>query len=228
MVAAGEEALSVAGAGSSEPVGKLRITMTAFGEQSPFRRILWKFAVEHPRVAITLHSSDHAVDLVREGFDLAIRLGRLADSSLKSRRIADFERVLVAAPEYLKGRDPIDTPEDLSNHSFVAISGFSGDMTLQRNDENVVVSPRVEQVEVNSVSAAKSAVIAGLGIRQLPLSEIEAEIISGKLVRVIPEWSLPILGVYAVWPDAGPQKALTRRLIDFFLTQQSFGSGKSY
>lgn len=217
MVAAGEEALGVAGAGSAEPIGELRITMPAFGERSPLRQILWKFAVEHPRVILTLHSSDHPVDLVKEGFDLAIRLGRLADSSLKSRRVGDFQRVLVASPDYLTSRDPIETPEDLSTHRFIAISDFPDEMILQSDDESVSLTARRVQVEVNSVTSAKSAVIAGLGIRQLPLSDIEDELASGDLVRVLPEWSLPLLGIYAVWPDAGPQKALTRRLIEFFL-----------
>ncbi|MDA5095076.1 LysR family transcriptional regulator [Aliiroseovarius sp. KMU-50] len=217
MVAAGEEALGVAGAESAEPVGKLRITMPAFGERSPLRRVLWKFAVEHPRVTITLHGSDHPVDIVKEGFDLAIRLGRLADSSLKSRRVANFQRVLVASPDYLASHARIKTPDDLSDHAFVAISQFVNDINLESDGESVSLTPRKVPIEVNSVTAAKSAVIASLGIRQLPLSEVEGELASGDLVRVLPDWSLPLLGIYAVWPDAGPQKMLTRRLIDFFL-----------
>lgn len=221
MVAAGEEALDVAGAGSAEPVGHLRITMPAFGERSPLRKILWEFSVTYPRVSITLHNSDHAIDLVKDGFDLAIRLGRLADSSLKSRRIADFELVLVASPSYLAAHDPIETPEDLSIHSFIAISQFSTEIALRQGDESVIVSPQRMRVEVNSVAAAKSAIIAGVGIRQLPFSDIKDELASGDLVRVLPKWTLPIGGIYAVWPDAGPQKALTRLVIDAFVARRN-------
>lgn len=208
------------GAGSAEPVGRLRITMPAFGERSPLRRVLWRFAREHPRIAIDLHGSDYPVDLIRDGFDLAIRLGQLADSSLKSRRIADFERVLVAAPDYLAAHDPIETPEDLAAHSFIEISGFTDDTTLHRDGMAVRPAPRPPRVVVNSVTDAKSAVVAGMGIRQLPRGDIMAELEAGELVRVLPDWSLPMLGIYAVWPDAGPQKALTRLLIDYFLAHK--------
>ena len=69
--------------------------------------------------------------------------------------------------------------------------------------------------------SAKSAILAGLGVRHLPLGEVEEEITSGKLVKVMPQWSVPDLGVYAVWPDFGPKKGLTRRLIEFFLDDRA-------
>ncbi len=72
------------------------------------------------------------------------------------------------------------------------------------------------RVEVDTIASAKSAIIAGLGVQLLPLSEIEEEIAAGKLVLVLPQWGPPDFGIYAVWPDIGPKKALTRRLIAFF------------
>ncbi|MEQ8701754.1 MAG: LysR family transcriptional regulator [Bauldia litoralis] len=221
MVAAGEEALDAVGAGSDEPVGALHITMPAWGERTQLRQALWDFARRHPLVSISLHSSDAPADLVREGFDLAIRLGQLADSSLKTRRIADFERVLVASPAYLAHRKPVRTLEDLAACDFIAISILPPTMTLQRESRAVSFQPEHVRLEVDTIASAKSAILAGLGVQHLPLGEVEEEIASGKLVRVLPQWRLPVLGVYAVWPDIGPQKALTRRLIDFFLDQKA-------
>lgn len=221
MVAAGEEALDAVGAGSDEPVGALHITMPAWGERTRLRQALWDFARRHPLVSISLHSSDAPADLVREGFDLAIRLGQLADSSLKTRRIADFERVLVASPAYLAHRKPVRTLEDLAACDFIAISILPPTMTLQRESRAVSFQPEHVRLEVDTIASAKSAILAGLGVQHLPLGEVEEEIASGKLVRVLPQWRLPVLGVYAVWPDIGPQKALTRRLIDFFLDQKA-------
>ncbi|MEP0320558.1 LysR family transcriptional regulator [Bauldia litoralis] len=221
MVAAGEEALDAVGAGSDEPVGALHITMPAWGERTRLRQALWDFARRHPLVSISLHSSDAPADLVREGFDLAIRLGQLADSSLKTRRIADFERVLVASPAYLAHRKPVRTLEDLAACDFIAISILPPAMTLQRESRAVSFQPEHVRLEVDTIASAKSAILAGLGVQHLPLGEVEEEIASGKLVRVLPQWRLPVLGVYAVWPDIGPQKALTRRLIDFFLDQKA-------
>lgn len=220
MVSAGEEALGIAAAGNAEPVGTLRITMPAFGERSPLRRALWDFSHKHPLVSLHLHGSDTPVDLIKEGFDIAIRLGRLADSSLKSRRIADFHRVLVAAPNYLENSAPIQSPSDLATHAFVGITNFASEMTLVRDQESVLVTPCDIRLEVNSVTVAKSAVVAGLGLRQLPLSDISEELDAGTLIPVLPEWELQRLGIFAVWPDAGPQKALSRRLIDHLLSQK--------
>lgn len=94
-------------------------------------------------------------------------------------------------------------------------------MTLQRDGETVVFEPDNIRLEVDTIATAKSALLAGLGVQHLPLGEIEEELASGALVRVLPDWSLPDLGVYAVWPDIGPQKALTRRLIDFIVDNRA-------
>lgn len=221
MVAAGEEALDAIHVGNEEPVGALRIAMPAFGEQSKLHQALWSFARKHPMVTISLQCSDLPTDLIKDGFDLAIRLGTLRDSSLKNRRIADFERLLVASPEYLAARDPIRTPQDLEVHEFIAVTQIQPTMTLTHKKRSVTLMPSLRRVEVNTVNAAKAAVMAGLGLWHLPRSVIEQEIAEGQLIEVLPEWHLPALGIYAVWPDIGPQKALTRRLIDHLVAHRS-------
>lgn len=219
MVAAGEEALGLIGAGSDEPVGALRISMPAFGDRTPVHQKLWEFARRHPLVTFSVHSSDKPVDLIRDGFDLAIRLGTLADSGLKSRRIGDFGRLLVASPAYLAERGPIARVEDLAECAFISVSMISDAFTLQREGTEITVEPSRLRVEVNSIASAASAVRAGLGMRALPRVEVEDDIATGRLVHVLPDWRLPDLGVYAVWPDSGPQKILTRRLIDTFMSR---------
>lgn len=221
MVEAGEEALAALSAAATQPVGSLRITMPAFGERIGLRQTVWDFARLHPMVAISLHGSDAPADLVREGFDLAIRLGTLADSSLKSRRIADFRRVLVASPQYLATRPPLRSLDDLGACDFVAISMLPDRMTFRRHETSVTFEPENVRIEVDTIASAKSAIMAGLGVQHLPLAEVEDEIASGELVEILPQWRLPDLGVYVVWPDIGPQKNLTRRLIDFFLRRMA-------
>ncbi len=219
MIAAGNEAFDAINIGQDMPAGRLRIAMPAWGEQSRPRQILWQFARQHPMVDIALHSSDQPVDLIREGFDLAIRLGTLADSALKSRRLGDFRLALVASPDYLAARGPIASIEDLAACDFIGLSIVSNGMTLQNESEAVAFEPQNFRLDVDTISSAKSAVLAGLGVRQLPVSEIENDVAQGRLAYVLPEWRIPIMGIYAVWPDSGPQKALTRRLLDFFLEQ---------
>lgn len=91
----------------------------------------------------------------------------------------------------------------------------SDTFTLARDGEDVSLTPEVYRIEVDTVIAGKAAVLAGLGVMSLPLNEIEGELSTGSLVEVLPQWQLPTLGVFAVWPDAGQQKNLTRRMIDF-------------
>jgi DNA-binding transcriptional LysR family regulator len=172
-------------------------------------------------VAISLHCSDTPTDLVKDGFDLAIRLGTLRSSSLKSRRIADFKRWLVASPNYLVGRAAIKSPDDLVENDFISVKQIPSLMTLEHDRVTVQFDPIKKRVEVNTVTAAKAAVLAGLGIWHIPFGEIEHDLAQGRLVHILPDWNLPDLGIYAVWPDIGPQKALTRRLIDHFLEHRT-------
>lgn len=219
MISAGEEALDAIRSGQDVPTGALRISVPAWGEQSRLHQTLWQFAKRYPKVAVSLNSSDVPADLIREGFDLAIRLGVLADSALKSRRLGEFSLELVAAPAYLASRAPISTLEELATCDFIAVSIVPNGVTLTDGSQSIVFEPQNIRVEVDTITSAKSAVMAGLGVRQLPKVEVEDEIAQGRLMRVLPRWRPPVMGIYAVWPDSGPQKALTRRLLDYFATQ---------
>lgn len=215
MVGAGREALDVLAETSEQPVGALRIALPAFRVESDIHQRIWAFIREHQMVAVTLHESDEQIDLIKAGFDLAIRLGTLADSSLKSRKVGEFHRILVASPAYLKTIGPMRSLDDLRRAEFISYSMLSDRVTLARGTQKVEFVPELTRIEVNSVAAMKSAIVAGLGIQRMPLSEVEQELASGDLVRVAPDWALPVLGVYAVWPEQGPQRKLTRRFIDY-------------
>lgn len=219
MVAAGEAALDILTETSEQPVGSLRIAIPALGERSPIHKTIWEFALQHPMVAISLKSSGTQVDLVKGGFDLAIRQGNLPDSSMRSRKLGETKRVIVASPKYLATRPKPLTIENLAECDFVSVAVLRDEITLFKGDEQATIKPENTQVEVNSAMAAKSAVVADLGLRALPLSEVEAEIEDGTLINVLPDWKPPSTPVYAVWPDLGPQKNLTRRLIDFLVAK---------
>ena len=88
-------------------------------------------------------------------------------------------------------------------------------ITIRHNDEDATITLQNIRLEVDAVTAGRAAVLEGLGLMSLPLNEIEDDLASGELVEVSPKWKLPSFGIYAVWPDSGPQKKLTRRLIDF-------------
>lgn len=215
MVTAAGEALDMLTDSADTPVGALRVTLPGLGEHSPWHRSLMRFVRSHPMIAMSIHMSDYPVDLIREGFDLAIRLGVLSDSALKSKRIGSFQRKLVASPAYLAGRPRIKTLEDLQEAAFISMAMLPDAITLVHDGEQISFEPENVRLEVHSLSAAKLAVLEGIGIQHLPTSEVDLEIAEGRLVEVLPQWAPPDLGVYAVWPDLGPQKKLTRRLIEF-------------
>lgn len=221
MVSAADEAFDVLSETSGTPSGALRVTLPAFGERSPLHRTLMRFVQKYPLVAMSLHTSDYPVDLVKEGFDLAIRFGQLNDSALKTTRVGSFHRRLVASPAYLASRPEIKTLEDLQACDFIAMAMLPDAITLVNQGEHVSFEPENVRLEVHSLSSAKLAVLEGLGIQHLPESETDTDIASGRLVEVLPHWRPPELGIYAVWPDVGPQKKLTRRLIEFVKIEQS-------
>ena len=214
MVMAGDEAVDALTVQSDQPVGSLRITMPAFVDRSPLRQAIWDFAKQHPLVSISVGNSDSQADLVKGRYDIAIRLGELSDSSFKCRRLADFDRTLVASPEYIASRPPIKTIDDLKVCDFVGITILSETITMFNGQQQVSFEPENIRVEVDTISAATSAVVSGLGIQRLPTSEIKDELRTGRLVPVLSDWSLPLFGIYAVWPDTGPQKHLTRLFIE--------------
>lgn len=221
MVNAAQEALDILTETSAQPTGALRVTLPAFGERSPLHRAILRFTREHPMVAVSMHTSDYPVDLVKEGFDLAFRLGVLRDSALKSRRIGTFGRKLVASPDYLAGRPKIKTLEDLQACDFVSMAMLPDAITLVRKGEQFSFEPDNVRLEVHSLSSAKTAILEGLGIQHLPDSEADVELADGRLIEVLPNWRPPDLGIYAVWPDIGPQKQLSRRLIEYVKTEHT-------
>jgi len=195
MVAGAREALDVLAANNDQLVGALRVTLPAFGDRSPLNRAILRFALEHPMVAVSIHNSDTQMDLVKEGFDLAIRLGVLRDSALKSKRIGTFGRKIVASPEYLAKRPPIKTLADLQGCDFIAMAMLPETISLVCKGEQVSFQPENVRLEVHSMSAAKAGILEGLGIQHLPDSEVDIEIAEGRLVEVLPQWSPPDLGV---------------------------------
>lgn len=217
MVEAAEEGLDAIADISAGPAGALRLTMPAFLTNSPQENAIWRFARRYPNVAITLHGSDEQINLIAEGYDLAIRLGAMPESTLMSRKIGTFERLLVAAPSYLETIEKPAVPQDLARCDFVLLDMLPDKFVLRRGKEEVTVLPEQSRVLVNSISGARSAVLAGLGLQKLPLSEISEDLATGRLVRVLPDWSMPTLNIHAVWPGSSRRSSLVRLLLEFLL-----------
>jgi DNA-binding transcriptional LysR family regulator len=198
--------------------GRLRVAAPLSFGATHFAPVLAELAARYPDLEIQSSYSDRVVDLVAEGFDAAIRLGVLEDSSLVARRIASFSGRLVASPDYLERRGTPRTPEDLPAHD--AVNRVNDEWPLQHDGRLLTIHPRARFTADNG-AALVPAVLAGLGIALLPDFLINEHIASGALVSVLPDYPMPEAGVYVVRPPGGDAPCKVRVLIDIMV--EKFG-----
>lgn len=216
MVDAAERGLDATSGHSDAPTGSLRVTAPAFIADAGLCRDLAEFAAAYPKVALTASFSEEPRDLLRDGFDVAIRIGRLADSSHKVRKLADMSRVLVGAPGYVHARKAPRAPRELVGWDFVHLSSRPAEVALVRAGKaRPVVLGFRPRLAVDSAAAMRALVLAGAGVATLPEVLVRGDLARGGLVPVLRGWLPPAVGIFAVWPGNAPRAALTARLIDF-------------
>ena len=198
--------------------GTLRMTASAsFGRQylSP---LLPEFLALHPNVRISVDLSDVMKDLVSSGFDLAIRIGALEDSTLVARKLAVNRRVLCASPAYLARRGTPSTPADLSAHECLLLVGSQGrqDHWRMTDHNGREVAVRVEgRFESNYGEVLRDAAVAGLGIALHSTWHVCEDLRSGRLRQVLPHYRLADSGIYAVMPQRRLVPLRVRAFADF-------------
>jgi DNA-binding transcriptional LysR family regulator len=148
--------------------------------------------------------------------DLAIRVGRLADSSLIARPLAAWTEVLVAAPAYLQRMGTPQQPADLVRHDWLILTVLEEPTWLELHGRHGELERlRLQgRVASNNANSLKHMALAGLGITRQPLPDVAAELADGRLIRLLPDWRCPELGVYAVTPRRDEQPAKVRFAID--------------
>ena len=177
------------------------------------------FLRSYPDVQIDLHLSDEMVDVVGDGFDAALRIAALPDSSLIARRLCGVETFLVAAPLYLKQHGRPKHPMALSDHACLGYAYLTTPDTWRfthKSGESAIVHPADCPLRVNNGDAMLPALISGLGIGALPDFILRDTLKDGRLERVLPEWSLPASALHWVTPPGGPKPARVEVLGNFF------------
>jgi DNA-binding transcriptional LysR family regulator len=175
---------------ASSPQGVLKVSMpVTFGRQW-IAPLIPTFLANYPDVRIDARFSDRIVDVVADGFDVAIRVGVLRDSSLTSRKLASYRMLLVAAPGYLARHGKPRAPEDLAAHACIGFSGHADwpDWRLVKDGKKRTVRPPGPLVADNS-EAVVDAAIAGAGITFAPNWLAGPALRSGKLAEVLPGWT---------------------------------------
>ncbi|PNG27441.1 LysR family transcriptional regulator [Methylocella silvestris] len=221
LVADAEATESALIAQSLSPRGLVRLAAPmSFGlrEVAP---ILPAFLTRYPDVSIDLHLSDGLVDLIGDGFDAALRVGVLPDSSLVARRLCASPRYTVAAPSYLERHGRPTHPAHLSDHLCLGYTYLaSPDLWRFKNKKGEEASVRPKgQLRANNGDALMPALIAGLGVGDLPQFIVKEALADGRLERVLADWLTPQGSLFLVTPPGGPRPARVELLGDFLAEQ---------
>lgn len=178
---------------------------------------LWaEFMARHPKVRLDVTLSDRVVDLVEEGFDVAVRIARMPNSSLISRKIAATRMIVCATPAYLKKHGTPQHPAELAAHTVLAYSLFSaGDNWEFDGPQGKVTVKVTPQLHTNSGDTCRAAALQHQGIIYQPSFLVGGDLTSGALVPLLPGYLSAELGVYAVYPTRKHLSPKVRLLIDF-------------
>jgi DNA-binding transcriptional LysR family regulator len=199
--------------------GRIKVSAARTFADAPIGQSLIDFAKNHPDITLEIHLDDRFVDLVEEGFDVAIRISRLENSSLIARRLAPFSVTLCGSPELIAERGRPDRPQDLAQMPCIVDTNsryLSNWQFLSENGEPISVSV-AGPIEVNSPMAARAATLSGLGYALLPDFIAASDIAAGRLVAVLADRISRGGGIYVVYPHRRYLPAKVRVLVDFLV-----------
>lgn len=202
----------------TEAAGTLRVTTSASFGRLYISPLLPEFLALHPRIKLSLNLTDLKLDLVSAGFDLAIRIGAMADSNLVARRLAPNRRVLCASPDYLRSHGTPRTPQELSEHECVLLVGSEGRQDVWRLSDGAggEVVVRVQgRIESNYGEVVRDACVAGLGIALHSSWHVVDDLRSGRLQQVLPDYPFADTGIYAVMPQRRLVPPRVRAFVEF-------------
>lgn len=214
---AGDEARGTRGASA----GTIRISCTAAIGVLHVSRLIFAFQDHYPDIGIDLSLTDERVDLVREGVDIAIRLGPLTESSMKLRALGQSRRLLVASPAYLAARGRPAIPGDLSAHEGIRMSNIAGSDTLilQGSDGERHTVPFGGRIRIDHGLAAREALVAGRGIAPAHQWLVGDLLTAGQLEVLLPGYSLPSIPLSMLIVPERAGIARVRLLVDFLAEQ---------
>ncbi|MCT7358657.1 MAG: LysR family transcriptional regulator [Thalassobium sp.] len=201
------------------PRGRLRITaMSNFGRRE-LARMFTDFAQKYPDISFDLHISDRPLDIVKEGYDFALRLGSLEDSRLIAKPVAEQSIVICASKEYLERWGTPEKLEDLNTHRILIVANaeYARINWLRQfeKDHGFSLSSVERKLAVNDIDLVYEACLAGMGITALPTYIAERHLESGELVRLFPEVDIPVRSIKVVFPQNRYLANKSRAFLDF-------------
>jgi DNA-binding transcriptional LysR family regulator len=217
ILADGEAAESEALAQSATPRGLVRLAAPmSFGLREVAPALPELLAV-YPEIAVDLHLSDEIVDLIGSGFDAALRIASLPDSSLVARRLRRVDRFLVGAPDYLKRKGRPTHPRDLTDHACLCYAYLPAPEIwrfVNKAGEEVTLRPS-GPFRANNADALMPALLSGQGLAVQPDFVVRESLAAGLLETVMPDWKPPEIALHLVMPPGGPRPARVEALAAF-------------
>lgn len=215
MVDAAEEGLCSISEKAPEPSGELHVTVPSVLSKSHLVEKIAMFAISHPNVFLVLDFTDVRRDIIHDGIDVALSMGRLHDSTLKARKLLEVKRRVVAARSYLKEKPEPKTPEDLEGWDWLELSPVRLKPVFRKSPhQRITLKPNV-RLRANDAHALYHLVRSGAGLATLPEFLVTEDITAGITQFVLPDWQLEPLGIYAVWPPNAVKNSLTMRFVDY-------------
>lgn len=194
-----------------DPVGELRVTLPSVLSQSRLIGDIAAFRLRYPRVNIHLDFTDERRDMIRDGYDLAIRMGPHRKRAPNRRTLFMTKRCLVAARSYLSGREPLRRPADLGGCDWVELAPARGIRTvLKKPGQTAVQITPQAGIVANDATAVYRLAQAGAGVGIVPDFLIDRD----RVMVLFPDWTLDPLGTYAEWPGNLPSNSPARLLVD--------------
>lgn len=214
MIGAAEAGLQAVADRSRDPSGMLNVTLPAVLAQSHLVDRIAAFSAAHPKIRLVLDFTDLRREIIGAGIDVAIRMGRLEDSTLKARKLYDVDRILIAALSYAEKHPQPTTPEDLLDWAWLSLSPVRLKPEFRREGyQDVRLSPK-PRVDVNDAHALYQLAKAGAGLATVPAFLADADVSTGVVKKILPEWQLDPIDVFAVWPSNAPKESLTGFFLD--------------
>jgi len=206
--------------GSRELRGSLRVAMPASFGVREIIPVMPGFLERHPSLNVSLLMSDQRQDTIKEGVDVALRLGELADSSATARVIGRTRRLIAASPAYLKARGTPETPADLASHAAIVGPAGTNAGTWSFQKDGQSVSVRINsRLTVSFNDAAVAAAVAGIGVVTTALWGCRAELASGSLIQLLPHWKMGEVEVHGMYTPGRLPKPSARALVEYLIAE---------
>ncbi|AXF86005.1 HTH-type transcriptional regulator DmlR [Ephemeroptericola cinctiostellae] len=197
--------------------GVMRISATPELVGQSLAPAIAQFSQLHQHLQFDIRSTDRVLDMVKDGIDLSIRVGWLKDSSQRATKLSDVRQCVIASPAYLNIHGTPQTPEDLTQHHWLALSLLSAPLTwvFQHNHHKQTVQMQ-SRIRVDTTAALVALLAQDMGISIIDEPSVREHLATGQLIEVLPEYVLPNAGMFAVHPPGRHLSTKARAFVDFY------------